>query len=143
MDYIHKRKNTIIEGELRCNQLAEYLQMLNAPKTVVLAEDASGIVAKVSYDTGTKQLIGLVLPTDSKTGCPTPFTFIPQTVNEIDDQMKSNSKSSLVYLVLAQPMVNNAPPFILQVYGTDNKFKSQNVLQRWQHTKDQLARLAY
>lgn len=143
MNYIHKRKQTIIEGELRCQQLAEYLDKLNAPKTVVISEDASGIVSRVSYDSATGQLIGIELPTDFKTGCPTPFTFVPHTMNEIEDQIQNNRMSTLVYLVLAQPIVPNAPPFILQVFGTSNTFKSQDVFQRWQHTKDQLKRLAY
>lgn len=140
VNYIHKRKSTIIEGELRCKELAEYLEKLKAPKAVVISEDASGIVSKVSFDSATGQLIGLELPTDFKTGCPTPFTFIPHTMNEIENQIKNNRMSSLVYLVLAQPILDNAPPFVLQVFGTSNTFKSQNVYQRWKHTKDQLER---
>lgn len=48
-------------------------------------------------------------------------------------------KSSLVYVVTAQPL-NCVPPFILQVYGTNNKFTAQNVHLRWQHTINELER---
>lgn len=134
MNYIHKRKQTIIEGELRCRQLAEYLDKLNAPRTVVISEDASGIVARVSFDSGAGQLIGIELSTDFKTGCPTPFTIIPQNVNEIDTQVKNNRMSTLVYLVLAQPIMSNAPPFILQVFGTIDSIRTTYVSQRWQRS---------
>lgn len=140
MDYIQKRKQHINEGEIRAEKLSEYLENLNVPKKVWLSEDATGIVSKVSYDAATNQLIGLVLPTDDKTGMPTPFTFTPQSAKEINDQIKGNPLSNLVYLVLAQPVSSNAPPFILLIFGTDNTFKSQDVLSRWRHIRDQLSR---
>lgn len=138
--YINQDKEKIIEGELRVKQLAEYLEKLKAPRKVWISEDGSGIVAKVSYDSSSNQLVGLVLPIDKTTGMPIRFTFSPHTVEDINQQITQNSKSTLVYVILAQPIVDHVPPFILQVYGTDNKFTSENVLMRWQHIKDQLAR---
>lgn len=140
MKYIHEKKQKIVEGELRCKELAEYLQKLNAPKEVHLEEDGSGIVVKCSYDSPTNQLVGLVLPMDPRNGMPIPYSFTPQSVEDIENHIKKNAKSTIVYLILAQPVLVNVPPFILQVYGTDNKFKSGSVVQRWKHTKDQLAR---
>lgn len=140
MGYIHKRKERVIEGELRCEELLNYLEKLNAPKTIWLSEDASGVFAKVTHDPNTNQLVGLVLPTESKTGSPMLFSFTPHSIEYIEKQMKENSMSTLVFLVLAQPIMNKSPPFILQVFGTDNKFKTQDVMLRWQHTRDQLAR---
>lgn len=140
VDRINKKKEKIIEGELRYQQLAQYLDKLNAPREVWLAEDGSGIVAKVSFDSTTNQLVGLVLPIDENTGMPITFSFYPQTANEIEYQIRQNQKSTIVYLVLAQPMLDNAPSFVLQVFGSDNRFKSENVLNRWKHTRDQLAR---
>lgn len=140
MDCINKKKEKIIEGELRCQPLAQYLDKLDAPKVVWLVEDGSGIVPKVCFDSTTNQLVGLVLPIDKNTGMPVTFSFTPQTANEIEDQINQNPKSTTVYLVLAQPLLDNAPPFILQVFGSDNRFTSKNVINRWQHTQDQLAR---
>lgn len=112
---------------------------MNAPKEIWLSEDGTSIVAKVSYDPITSQLIGLVLPTCQRTGMPISFTFAPQTMKDIKQQIEQNSLSTHLYLVLAQPIKENVPPFILQAFGTDNKFKTSDVLNRWQHTKDQLA----
>lgn len=141
--YIQKRKQSIVEGELRCEELVNYLDKLGAPKKVWLSEDGSGIISKVTYDAGSNQLIGLVLPINNKTGMPTVFSFAPQSVKEIEQQMKHYPESTLVYLILAQPILKKAPPFILQVFGTDNKFKTKDVLLRWRHTKDQLARYCF
>lgn len=41
---------------------------------------------------------------------------------------------------MAQPLIEHAPPFVLQVFGTDNKFKSQDVLLRWKETVEELKR---
>lgn len=139
MKYIHEKQHKIVEGELRCKELAEYLDKFNAPKEVHLEEDGSGIVAKCSYDSSTNQLVGLVLPTNTKNGMPATYSFTPQSMTEIKQQIKQNEKSTLVYLILAQPIMDNVPPFILQIYGINNTFRSGSVVQRWQHTKDQLA----
>lgn len=140
MNYINQKDDKIREGELRCAQLATYLDKINAPKQIWLSEDGSGIVSKVSYDSSTNQLVGLVLPTCRRTGMPMSFTFTPQSINDIDEQIKHNRKSTHLYIVLAQPINDNVPPFILQAFGTDNTFKSCDVFLRWKHTRDQLAR---
>lgn len=115
---------------------------MNAPKEIWLSEDATAIVAKVSYDSVTSQLIGLVLPTCQKTGMPISFSFTPQTMKEVKQQIEQNPMSTHLYLVLAQPIKENVPPFILQAFGTDNTFKTNDVLKRWQQTKDELSRYA-
>lgn len=137
VNYILQKKSKIIEGELRCKQLAEYLHKLNAPKEVWISEDASGIITQISFDPSTNQVVGLVLPTDH-TGMPLPYSFCPQTINDIELFIRKNPKSTLVYLVLAQPLVDNVPPFILQCYGTDNTFKTEETILRWKQTRDQL-----
>lgn len=142
MKYISNKKQKFIEGEMRCKELAEYLTKLKAPMEVWIAEDASGIIPNVAYDPNTNQIVGLVLPTDGRTGMPIPYSYTPQTINDIDRIINTNSKSTLIYLVLAQPIMDDTPPFVLQVYGTDNKFASEDVMKRWKHTSDQLSRFA-
>lgn len=96
-------------------------------------------MAKVEFDKKTNQMVGLVLPMDKKTGMPIAFTYLARSADEIQENMQKNT-SSLVYLVLAQPLKKNVPPFILQIFGTDNKFASQNVFLRWNHTVNMLKR---
>lgn len=85
-------------------------------------------------------MVGLVLPINPTTGMPVAFTFLARNASEIQYNMDKKAKSSLVYVVLAQALVPKAPPFILQIFGTDNKFKARDVLIRWQHTEQELRR---
>lgn len=139
VEYISRNKQNVIEGQLRCKELAEYLEKVNAPKYVWLAEDASSIVSKVSYDSTSNQMIGLVLPTDSKTGNPILFSYQPTSLEDIEQYLKQ-PKASLVYVVMAQPIKENIPPFVLQVYGIDNTFTSEDVKKRWKKTVEELTK---
>lgn len=139
VSYINRDKKPMIEGELRCEELASYLEKLHTPKIVWISEDASGIVPGVSYHSPSRQLVGLVLPLDTTTGMPIQRSFIPSTATDIAQQM-SKPKATSVYLVMAQPIMENIPPFVLQLFGTDNTFTSQNVQNRWNHIQSELAK---
>lgn len=106
---------------------------------VWLSEDATSIVSKIEFDAKTNQMIGIVLPMNSSTGMPIPFTYLAKNEEEIQLNMQK-SKSNYVYIVMAQPLAINVPPFIFQLFGTDNKFKAAQVLLRWNHTVAELNR---
>lgn len=135
--YINESKQRVIEGKLRCNELLEYLQNMNAPLIVWLSEDATGVVPKIEYDSTFNQLSGLVLPIDQSTGMPIPQSFLARSSEEIASNM-NKPMSCHVYIVMAQPLKENVPPFLLLMYGTDNKFKSTDVLQRWKFIQKEL-----
>lgn len=143
MNYISHKKQKFIEGEMRCKELAEYLIKMKAPMVVWISEDGSGLNPNVAYDPITNQIVGLVLPTDEKTGMPISYSFSPQSINDIDEMINKNAKSTLIYLILAQPIMDNAPPFVLQAFGTNNKFTSDDIMKRWKHTADQLSRYLF
>lgn len=136
----HKPK--IIEGEIRAKQLFEYLEHLNLRKCVWLCEDATGINSRIQYDPITNQLIGLALPINSITGMPVSFSYVFKSL-EAAQMFINKPKSSLVYVVLAQPIMQNVPPFVLQIFGTDNKFTSVNVVNRWKHTTQELEKYEF
>lgn len=72
---IDEQKDRVVEGELRCKELAQFLDDHRATKNVWLSEDATAIVQKISYDPKTNQLVGIVLPFNSE-GNPKPFRFV-------------------------------------------------------------------
>lgn len=139
MGYINKNKPIITEGELRIKDLNHYLECLNLEKYVWLSEDATGIVAKVEFDQKSNQMVGLVLPTDQVSGMPITYKYLALNEEEIH-KINKCAKSTHVYFVMAQPIMKNLPPFILQIFGNDNKFTTQNVLLRWKHTVAELHR---
>lgn len=137
--YINESKNRVVEGKLRCQELLEYLNERKAGADVWLSEDASGIIEKIQYDPSSNQLIGMTLPFDDQTGCPKLYESTAQDVEEIKKFMQHN-RSCLVYIVMATPLKEGIPPFLLQMYGTDNRFNTGNVVKRWDYTIEELKR---
>lgn len=126
-----------MEGQLRCEELNQYLEKVRAEKVVWISEDATAIVPKVNYDAVTDELVGLALPLNQDNGCPVTHSFKANTADHIKENMQKK-KSTLVYAVLAQPINEMLPPFILQLYGIDNTFEAKNVMNRWEHTEREL-----
>lgn len=133
VNYISRSKRKIVEGQLRCQELKDYLTQLKFGSKVWLCEDATGLSAKIEYDSSTDQLVGIALPINTKTGMPQSYTFLARSVEDIQKHAKE-PQSGLVYLILAQPIMPNAPPFVIQVFGTNNKFSSTDVKNRWKYT---------
>lgn len=118
---------------MRCKELLSFLEKIGAPKEVWLSEDGSGIIQKVAYDMHSNKLVGINLPINELTGMPMTSSYFARTLPEITKHMK-NSLSSLVYIIMAQPIKLKCPPFVLCLFGTDNRFTTQNVLYRWDFT---------
>lgn len=129
----------VIEGEVRSKDLSDYLDKMGSPKIVWLSEDGTGIVSRVEYDSSTNQLVGLVLPLNDKTGIPIPYSFPADSQENIEAFMKKE-KSKIVYIVMAQPLKEGIPPFLLQIFGTNNKFSADSVTRRHKFTIAELKR---
>lgn len=139
MRYIKDSKKCILEGELRCTELKTYLSDRNAGNDVWLCEDGSGLVSKIQYDQTLDQLVGMVLPLDEHNGCPKRYEHTARNQEEIKEFMR-HGKSKYVYIVMAVPLKEGVAPFILQLFGTDNRFKATDVIKRWDHTIQSLQR---
>lgn len=135
---MNKKKLKIIEGELRCAELLEYLGKIKSEKYVWLSEDASGIVSKVEYDPNTNLMMGFVLPFNSQSGMPIKFVYPASSSTAIKKTMETGKMATSVYVVMAQPIILHAPPFVLQIYGTDGSFDAPTVANRWIHTTKEL-----
>lgn len=106
-------------------------------RRVWISEDATAITAKVNYDPSTDQLVGITLPIDSKTGCPIVLNYEARDEAAIREHLK-HPKSKFVYLVMAQPLDEKVPPFILQIFGTNSEFKTIDVIHRWKVMQTEL-----
>lgn len=105
---------------------------------IALSEDASGIDSKVEYDESLNELLGPVPPINKSTGMPVTHTFKARSAVEIARQM-DKPLSNLIYVIMAQPLKENTPPFVLLMYGTDNKFNAVSVVQRWEFIRRKLS----
>ncbi|GAB0086766.1 hypothetical protein DMENIID0001_009430 [Sergentomyia squamirostris] len=133
---LHQCSHKIVEGKIYAEELKRYLEERKLPNCVWISEDATKIVAKVQYDHIDDQVVGLVPPL--KKGIPQIRSFPCTTPEQVKGYIDTISKSEYVYVVLAQPLVINAPPFLLITFGTDNTFTSDDVLNRWNTLIEQL-----
>lgn len=136
--YVRASKCHINEGILRSNELLIYLKERNLPLVVALAEDGTRVVDKTQYCSGTNQIVGFVPPIN-KNGMPVPFNYPARNVNEILHHFSNDHEvSSYINVIMAQPIAD-VPPFCLLIYGTDNKYTSKDVSNRWKYVTSKLA----
>lgn len=136
---IGNSRQRVIEGQLRSKELASYLDKLGTDRTVWLSEDATVIVPKVNYDAVSDTVVGLVLPIDEKTGFPLTLSHRARTADEIVENMKKK-KANYVYMIMAQPLDERYPPFVLQLFCSSGCFTANDVTKRWTHTEAELKR---
>lgn len=99
---------------------------------VWLAEDATAIVSRVEYKPDNDQIIGYVPPLTKGTGLPEVNAFPATSISVVKQFVDTHStnKSKSVYAIVAIPLCDNAPSYVLCVFGTNNKFSYLNVLER-------------
>ncbi|XP_046409390.1 uncharacterized protein [Neodiprion pinetum] len=134
--YLLENGPDIIEGQLRLQELKNYLIKADLPLVIWVSEDATRITGTVQYDPKTNQLIGLVLPTD-KNGMPKCKSFMATSPKVMEETMQNIPIASLAYTIMAQPLQKNAASFCLCIFGTDNKFTAEHVLNRFQFIYEQ------
>lgn len=129
--YIRASNCHITEGILRCDELLIYLKERNLPLVVSLEEDATKIRDRVQYSSMHNQLVGFTLPVSSVSGLPIPFSYPARNSTEILGHFSNgNAVSTFINVIMAQPMAD-IPPFCLIIFGTDSRYTSNDVSNRW------------
>lgn len=131
--FINKDKVKVIEGCLRVYALKKFLEDRGYPFRVFLSEDGTRICNRVQYDVKTNLVVGLVLEIVENTSMPKTFCFKATSAAAMAGYFKNNVRASILYTYMVQPVVKNAPAFCLMLFGTDNKFQSENVVQWWKY----------
>lgn len=134
---IDYNKSPIIEGQIRAKDLSDYLDRMKTTKYAWMSENATAIIPKVTYDPSTNQLVGLILPTDKATGLPKSQSYTASDAGTIKNYLAQN-RSNVVYLVMAQPLDESIPPYVVQMFGSNNQFDTADVVKRWNFTKAEL-----
>lgn len=139
--YIGEMHGNLVEGELRCEGLAQYLKIRNLAPLVSLSEDATRINGRVQYDSVLNELIGFVLPIHAETGMPVSHSFPARNCEEIIKHFsKSHSVANFVNVIMAQPLAN-IRPFCLLLFSSDNKYRAEDVINRWKFIASELAKV--
>ena len=131
---IRKQESKIIEGEFRCALLRKYLPSTQL-NYVFCSEDCTGVVCRIEYDSQSNTFIGFSLPL--RNGTPQVNVFRTDDYEELKSWFASTDRSTLINLHMIQPLSYSLPPFILSAYGTNNKLKAHDILNRWLHIHSQ------
>ncbi|XP_031349112.1 uncharacterized protein LOC116175142 isoform X1 [Photinus pyralis] len=132
---VHRELYTNIsheEGKLLVFQLKEFLLRNKYPCKVWVSEDGTAISGKIEYNAHQNVLVGFTLPLCEKSGIPKGI-WKADTAQNIFNAFKNGSISKYAYIITVQPLAFNAPPFCLCAFSTDNRFTSQEVVNRWKH----------
>lgn len=128
----------LMEGVVRANELLKYLNNHNYPLFGWGSEDGTKNMPGVRYSSKTNKMVGLVGPLNKTTGFPDLSEFSFNSIEEAYEVYQSHAKAEYVNVLMFQPLANNAMPFVLAMYGTDNKFTHTDVTNRWTHTRNSL-----
>jgi hypothetical protein len=120
----------IKEGLVRVKELEVFLQTRKLPKFIWMSEDGTRITPRVQYDNIDGEIIGLSLPTAAN-GLPIVSHFKVNSANQMKEFMAKYESPSNLYVIMATAMSINSPNFCLCVFGTDNKFTGDIVVNRW------------
>jgi len=85
------------------------------------------------YDSTSNKLVGFVQSLID--GCPNQDSFFATSAKDILNFFDVDIKANYAYAVMAQPVIDTNHSFCVSIFGTDNCFKCEDVLKRWQKMK--------
>lgn len=127
----------IIEGTVQISKLKTFLTKRNYPLKVFISEDQTALIRRVDYDSVQNKMVGFVLPLNEKSRFPLSDTYFVNSVQDIQNAFQKNELSNYAYVFMAQPLVDKAPAFCLSLFGSINKFTSEDVLIRWKYVEEE------
>ncbi|CAF2077066.1 unnamed protein product [Rotaria magnacalcarata] len=130
---IQNNDDNVTEGKFRFNKMAKYLNSFGV-QHAYCAEDCTGVVRRIKYDTHANSFIGFSTPLSG--GVPSPCHFKTDSISELKLWMDKNGQAPLlnIHCVQAIPPPNQTvvpPSFVLAGYGTSSKYTSLDILRRW------------
>ena len=96
------------EGKIGAEFFKDYLLRYNLPLVCSIAEDATGVVGRREYSSEWNSVVGCSLPLKSS-GLPDFNMSIVKQVKDIRKMFQLYERSSLVMIVMAQPLANVPP----------------------------------
>lgn len=125
-------------GIIDVTGLKNYLLENNYPFVVMLVEDGTKILQQVQYDARTDSLTGCVSPLNEN-GIPVQGLFEAGDAYAVANYLEDYKLADTAYVQLALPLAIGAAPFVIYYAGTDNTFRSNDVVNRWMYTEKLLA----
>lgn len=137
---LRKSSNRMYEGQFYFDSMANHFSSTGSILAFA-AEDCTGVVSKVTYDSSSNSFVGFATPMDN--GYPQFSYYKTDSYQELETWFIENKKSSFINAHIVQPIsssssaVKTPSSFILSAYGVDNTFTSDDILARWLWIYDQ------
>ena len=100
---VHSEYKTIHEGEFRFEELVAHISQHKAPNVVTIGEDATRVISRVEFDSGTNRCVGFVLPLNNL-GLPEVDSFLAVSFDGIEKIFSNNKIAKYAYVYMAQPL---------------------------------------
>ena len=103
-----KKKVSFIEesckvGLLDFDGLFKHMKKYKTTR-IMISEDATRLISKVTYDSKANSLVGLIGPTDPATGLPILDFFRVQLPSEIQRFLSQYKAAKFIQLIMAEPL---------------------------------------
>jgi len=128
--HLQRVNQPVQEGIFRFSELKEFLLARRLPNVVWISEDGTRITSRIEYDPRTNLLVGFV-PRLNRNGLPYSDGLEAVSEEAMKQIFANRVKAGTAYVIMAQPLADGAPPFILALFGTDNRFTAEDVAKRW------------
>jgi hypothetical protein len=121
------------EGRFRFDAMQNYFS-LNDCTFAFAAEDATGVISKVTYDTMSNSFVGF--NTLLEQGLPLLDQYRTDSYAELQEWFEGERKSCFINVHMLQPLRSTScdrdpSPFLLSAYGIDGTYTAEDVLNRW------------
>ena len=90
------QENTVIEGQLRIEELKKFLEEHKTTSRTSLSIDATRVVSRIQYHRKTNQIVGFVLPKNKLTRMPIPQSFPATSAKVIQNYFLKESCSKVI-----------------------------------------------
>lgn len=127
----------INEGVVIFDELKRYLERRNYPSAIYMSEDQTALVKRIQYDPSSNKMIGFVARLNTSNGFPDTEQFIVHSISDIKNAFKNESMAINAYVYVAQPLVDGAPGFCVSIFGSDNRFTTDDVSRRWNYLEEE------
>lgn len=136
--HFDQNREKLLQGQFRFDSMQTHFESTSV-KYVFASEDCTGVIQKISYDRNSNSFVGFCPPLQTD-GFPRISAFNIDSFHELEHALQKRKISSLLNIHVLQPITSenkHLSPFLLLAYGTDNKFDSYDLMNRWMRLFDE------
>lgn len=128
---LHENFESSNETAIEISKIAEAL-LQKGHKEIFVAEDATRVKASITYDKNLDECVGFVLPLDNN-GLPKQNVFKCNSPYIVKKYFEKYRKAKFINAIVMTPLYENSKSKPICVYSTDNSYKFEYVMKRYDY----------